>query len=144
MSLPTATIGYSLRGPELRRSQRYQTKLQAEVVNCLQQHASATVTDISNQGLRLEGTQQLIAVLFPRPLSSSALSTAIPVDNSFRLKLVLPQPSFPDADASVELQCRSVYVLRVKRDWYRVGICYQEIEIKEGARLEAFILSLQR
>ena len=152
MPQPPAKTGFVVRGAELRGSQRYQTQLQAQVVNSLQQCASATVTDISSQGLRLEGTEQLVAVLFPKPLAlqshsktqSASDSAVTDSDNSFLVRLVLPRIASSTPADCVELQCCSVYVLRVKRDWFRIGVYYQQINVNEGSRLEAFILSLER
>lgn len=146
--LSPINAGFVTSGPELRRSQRYQTKLRAVVVNSFQQQASATVIDISNQGLRLEGSEQLVSVLFPKPFPSQQQeplqNKAIESGTSFQVKLALPQPTSSNAEGWVELQCSSIYVLRIKRGLFQVGVCYQQIKAKEGAKLEAFILSLQR
>ena len=52
-------------GTDRRRSARLDTHLQGLVTNNWQEQCSGLVTNIASEGLRLEGTRELVDIVFP-------------------------------------------------------------------------------
>ncbi len=124
---------------DARRSGRWDTYLHADVVNSWKEHSVAVVTNISQQGLRLEGSRELVDVIFPNFNSSSAAAV-----NTFDLRMVLQEGvRLTDANA-IAISCRSIYVLRERKDWFQIGLSYQDIGSAEAIQLETFMVELER
>ena len=123
---------------EQRRSVRFDTYLNARVSNGWQERCPALVTNISHEGLRLEGGRELVDIVFPYSATPRSV-----VDNVVTLQLMLEEGvRFSDSN-SIEIRCRSSYVLRHKPDRFQIGFCYQALDERVVIHLEAFIIELQ-
>ena len=123
---------------EQRRSFRYDVNLPAQAINEWGESCSARVTNISRDGIRLEGDHRLIEKAFPnfkpgRPANQHLL----------RVKLSLIEGDSVDEENAIELHCSSVYVLREKHERFQVGLVFSEISDYSQHRLEALIDQLQ-
>tara|TARA_R110002167_G_scaffold22064_2_gene79300 strand:+ start:13828 stop:14241 length:414 start_codon:yes stop_codon:yes gene_type:complete len=121
-----------------RRTIRFDTHLQALVTNDWQEHSVALVSNISHDGIRIEGSRALVDIIFPnfnpgRPARRHSLS----------LRLALEEGMKITEENSVTLSCNSVYVLRQRQDWFQLGLIYSVIDAATEVRLEQFILELQ-
>ncbi len=123
---------------ELRRSARYDTHLNAQVRNSWQEQCSALVTNISSEGLRLEGGRELVDIIFPNYATPDSAASSV-----VSLRLALEEAVRVSDSNSVEIHCCSVYVLRQKPDWFQIGLCYEAIDKQVAARMEAFVVELQ-
>ena len=122
---------------DARRSARWDTYLHAEVVNSWQEVSAAVVTNISHQGLRLEGTRALVDVIFPNFQNTAAGG------NTVELRMVLKEGIQLTDSNAITICCNSVYVLREKQDRFQIGLCYQDIDAAVASQLEVFIVELQ-
>ena len=121
-----------------RRSVRLETHLNACVTNSWQEQCAALVTNITREGLRLEGSRELVDIIFPnfnvvRPAPRHATS----------LKLALEEGVKVTDRNGIDIRCNSVYVVRQRLDWFQLGLSYSLIDTTTAARLQAFILVLQ-
>lgn len=121
-----------------RRSERWETYLNADAANSWGERCAAVVTDISHQGLRLEGSRELVDIIFP-----NFKNTAVTCNNVVSLRVVLAEGIQLTDSNGVAISCRSIYVLREKLNWFQIGLCYQDLDDSAAARFEAFIVGLQ-
>ena len=121
-----------------RRSSRFDTHLNAIATNDWQEQCAGVVTNISREGVRLEGSRELVDKIFPN------FNAARPSRHSVQLALALEEGMRLDDSNRIDVVCNSVYVLREKRDWFQIGLCYQQIDAATSDRLEEFILELEQ
>lgn|GEM_PF-1909293 len=117
---------------DLRRHPRYDTDLPAEVVAESGERVSATMTNISLSGLRLEGSGQAIGSLF-----SKRDSLDQPPSTSLHVSFSLPDDS--GHLVAVKVQSRVVYTRRESDDVYHAGMEFIAFDEGEDA-LEEYLL----
>jgi hypothetical protein len=117
---------------DLRRHPRYDTDLPAEVVAESGERVSATVTNISLSGMRLEGSGQAIGSLF-----SKRNSLEQPTSTLLHVSFALPDDS--GHLVAVQVQSRVVYTRRDSDDVYQAGMEFIAFDEGEGA-LEEYLL----
>lgn len=122
-----------------RRSARFATHLNALVTNIWQEQCPALVTNISREGLCLEGSRELVDIIFP---NFNALRPA--ARHTINLRLSLIEGVKVTAGNGIDMRCNSIYVVRQRQDWFKLGLNYSVIDTATATRLEAFILLLQR
>ncbi|MEH6825035.1 MAG: hypothetical protein V7629_14100 [Motiliproteus sp.] len=125
-------------GFDSRRSLRLETHLRAVVTNDWQEQCSAVVTNISREGLRLEGSRELVDIVFPnfnptRPARRHGIALRLALEEGVKVT---------DCNG-IDIGCNSVFVLRLRRDWFQLGLSYSVIDPARAARLEAFVAELQ-
>jgi len=126
-------------GTDRRRSARLDTHLQGLVTNNWQEQCSGLVTNIASEGLRLEGTRELVDIVFPnfnvaRPAPRHAICLRLALEEGVRMT---------DGNA-IDICCNSIYVFRQRSDWFQLGLNYAVIDTATASQLEAFIVALQR
>lgn len=125
-------------GSEPRCSVRHETHLRAVVTNDWQEQCAALVTNITRAGLRLEGSRELVDIVFPN------FNAARPARrHGLKLRLALEEGVRVTGGNGIDFGCNSVYVVRQRQDWFLFGLSYRVIDPAMAARLEAFIVALQ-
>ncbi|WP_421863596.1 PilZ domain-containing protein [Motiliproteus sp.] len=124
-------------GSDKRRSFRYLVTLEAEVTNEHGAQSPAKVTNISRDGLRLEGDRRLVEEVFPNYPLQRGLSR-----QQLQLRMALNEGQ-PVGDDRIELVCTSVYVLRLSKSCYQIGVHFCQIDDDSRSRLERLIAQLE-
>lgn len=124
--------------PNARSETRYEVHLTASVVTDWQKNCQAEITNISPQGLCLEGTRELVDNLFPNfnpPKGQPRARTEV----SFSCN----SASGP-LEGMVRVVCHTAYVRRLTQQRYQVGMHFVEITESSLALLEQLIEWLQQ
>lgn len=121
-----------------RRSFRYLVELEALIANERQARCPARLTNISREGLRLEGDRQLVEQVFPNYPEQEGLS-----QQRLELQLALNEAEPLTDENSIRLICTSVYVLRQVKDRYQIGAYFCEIDEPCRLKLEQLIRQLK-
>ncbi|MEH6470569.1 MAG: hypothetical protein V7752_04900 [Halopseudomonas sp.] len=124
---------------DLRRSERLDTHLNALVINSWQEQCAALVTNITREGIRLEGRRELVDIIFP---NFNAARPAL--RHTINLRLALEEGVKVTDLNGIDIRCNSVYVVRERQDWFQLGLSYCEIDNATAVRLEAFINELEQ
>lgn len=121
-----------------RSEPRYEVKLDATVVTDWQKNCRAEITNISPQGLSLEGTRELVDNLFPNfnpPKGQPRARTQV----SFACN----SASGP-LEGVVRVMCHTAYVRRLTQQRYQVGMQFVEITESSLVLLEQLIAWLRQ
>jgi hypothetical protein len=89
------------------------------------------VTNLSSNGIRLEGSRQLVDTVLPNQGGDEAMRRKASVDVLFFLD--------DERNQAVVVQCQSVYVRRLRPDWFQMGMFYTLIDSASQQLLEDFI-----
>ncbi|RDE24484.1 PilZ domain-containing protein [Motiliproteus coralliicola] len=125
-------------GSDQRRSFRYPVALQALVINEQQDQSPALVTNISRDGLRLEGDRLLVEQVFPNYRQHRGLR-----QQQLELHMALNEGQALSTDNAIRLVCTSVYVLRLTKKRYQIGVCFRHIDEDYRSKLEQLIAQLE-
>ena len=123
---------------DLRRSERIAVNLAAEVHNDWQQYCSARALNISQHGIGIEGSGQLLEVVFPNFNHQQGSSRAV-----FDVRLGLLEGASELSKPWVSLACHSAFVKRTGLDLFLVGMSFSSIDGESSDRLERYLRGLQ-
>ena len=118
---------------DLRRHPRFDTQFPAEAMPENGQIVSATITNISRSGLRLEGNRKMLDALFP---DFSRQTTHTPTS----LQVHFTVPGGSDCQLAVKAQCKSAYIRHEIQDTWQIGMAFTEFNAGEEALIEYLLL----
>ncbi|WP_207063101.1 PilZ domain-containing protein [Motiliproteus sp. SC1-56] len=122
---------------DARQAPRVEVALEGRVRCAGGRESSAKLTNLSSSGVRLEGSRALVDTILPNHGGGEARRRAASVELEFTL-------DGTQAQAPILVRCQSVYVRRIGRDWFQLGLLYTAIEPASQARLSGFIRERQR
>ena len=108
---------------DLRKKPRYATQFPGEVISENGDRAYVTITNLSQSGLRVEGSKPSLASLLPH-MNHNSPHTPV----SLQVCFSVPGPA--DQSSDIRVQCKSVYVLLGDHRNFKIGM--QFIAFDEG------------
>ena len=123
---------------DLRRSKRMPVNLAAEVGNDWQQQCFARGTNLSQHGIGIEGSAELLDVVFPNFNHQQGDSRAL-----IEVRLGLLDGAKTLSKPWVTLVCHTAYVKRTGMDRFLIGLSFRSMDWEASDRLERYLRGLQ-
>jgi len=124
--------------PEARIEKRFQVRFDADITTDWQQGCRGEITNLSLQGIRVEGTRELVDKVFTNfnPPKGTPRSK---IQLTFATGQEVGQPA-----GSVTVGCQTIYVRRISQERYQIGMHFVEITESSMTLLERLILWLEQ
>ncbi|MCP4343705.1 MAG: hypothetical protein GY799_33740 [Desulfobulbaceae bacterium] len=100
---------------DFRKKPRYDTQLPGEAISEKGDRAYILITNVSQSGLRVEGSGQRLVSLLPDINQDGPHTPAT-------LQVCFSVPGPPDQSSDISVQCQTVYVIREELYSYKIGM----------------------
>ena len=127
-----------LKPEDLRRSKRLSVNLAAEVRSDWQHSCAAQTLNLSQHGIGVEGTGELLDVVFPNFNHKEGDRRAV-----IEIQLGLREGATQMSEPSVTLRCHAAYVKRTGENLFFVGLSFHSMDFDSSDRLERYLRGLQ-